>query len=346
MVRGFLLIALCACSQRATPTPTPTCIQEPPVSWYRDRYKQLRVAGQAGATTVTPQAASSFPSAALQRVCNADPIVAPICYEGASRSYSEAIMLALAADEARGVELAAAAERTLSAVEPRWDAIHCRGLTSNPPGTTPAQRARYLASLSPRCARFAAEKPARVLPHPETAVPCTKDLPWSATCRDEIVRFYRAFPWQAECEAIRASFRDAVSVCAFSAGRTLGNYFPGEFELAASLCAGSERRACLSGIAFVAAYLYPDRLHRALRLSTALDPSERDAFMSGLGTALSWRDRSDPELLASWLQELPPPLARLATEVRDEARRCRVGDFGDGPECRWPQPSRVSGCGP
>ena len=299
--------------------PRPQCPSPPDSEVYRARHDAV------GAVYIAMSDAPFSLEHARQTCGAADPILAPLCFEGVADSYAQVIAKAARERDPHAADLARNFEVAMAEADTRWTAIHCRGLESV--ATLPADVLEPLVSLfSPRCRAFLAE------------VAAPDRFPPSADVADA---HFRKQAWTAHCAALGASWHGvqrASDRCAFGVGRTIGNVFPGHFEHGAELCLGAYRGGCLAGIGFVATYLYPDQLGRALALARTLTGGDRAAYLEGVANALQWRARSDAELMPRWLASLSAHDARLVGDIRREAERCGLVDYGQGVGCTWPDP--------
>lgn len=333
------LLSACAQSTRPSePAPPPDCSPETSSRFHIDRYHAFSGAFDVGLAAVDSNGLDPFPIDAVHRACaTLDPTIAPVCYEGVSGGYALAIAKAARAGDAGASDLVRRFDATMTAVDPRWVAIHCRGLGIMSLALDKEHLDPLAELLSPRCRASFSDLAGRVsIPEPSAAFPCEPSLAPNPKCD----ALFDKLDWEAVCAKLGPSWygvEQTAKWCAFGVGRGLGNSFPGRFEHASTFCRGPLRGACLAGIGFVATYLYPERIDKAFAVSRHLSRADQAAYFEGVANALQWRARSDPDELRVWIAGLPSASAALANQLREAAQKCGLFDFGDGMNCRWPE---------
>jgi hypothetical protein len=318
-----LHVCALACGSQAAPetttkpTPSPRCTaEEPPDELYAERIRLVREAYGAGKKAIA--SIDPFPADAIRTACaGVDEIVRPFCFEGASNGFGMLVVQAASgARQNQATQWLRQFDTHMQAVDSQWADIHCRGVAGPVAWLEPEQQELLAPVLSERCRRYLGEMPGFkvLLPRLESDGPAAFD----AMQLDEV------------CTGSDADW------CAFGVGRLVGNSFPGRFLHATGFCRGRSRNGCLTGVGYVAFYLFPDRIDRALDQGLRLSEADQAAYFRGTGIALRWRRRSDGQKLDEWLSTASADHRHLANRVERMAETCGVLDFGDGDRCEWP----------
>lgn len=313
------------------PPPTPTaaapCPREPP-TFQQDRYRDVKTSFMHVLKADVKVPMIPFPAKEVHDRCNEmDELVRPFCFEGAALKYGLAVAKAVAGGSDAGIS---DTEQGFAAADERWNPIECRGFGNGLAKLDFEHQATVFAKISPRCAQHAADGMGAAWgwDGSDPLAPCESfDAP---ACQSALAQLYGAV--ETKCAA-RPPY---AAYCMYGFGRMIGNFFAGRFEDALRTCRGTYKAACTSGVGFVAVYLYPDKIERALQASTSLPAADQGGYFEGIANGLMWRKKSDPARLDTGLGRLSPPARGLANDILAAAASCGLTDFHSGTSCRWP----------
>ena len=234
-----------------------------------------------------------------------------LCFEGIAQGYGSALAK-------QGASEAALRESTaqLARIDESSSVIYCRGLGAglHAGGMTTDKLAPLIAGLDARCKDGIADG--------------FSTRSYMAASPKATTAFVEAIKLDDACAGLEARW------CAFGAGRALAHMFPGDPASAAHGCQGAQRRACLSGIAYVTTYFYDrDDLGYTTTRVAAFAGDDRAGYMAGAGSALQWLKRSNH--LEHRLACLQGADRALVQRIQSTAEACGAFDFTDGANCRW-----------
>jgi len=271
-----------------------------------------------------------FPSKDVHDRCyEVDELVRPFCFEGAASRLGYQIVDTIKAGKDFQPAVADI-EQKFVAADDRWNMIHCRGFGNGMSELALDRQAAVLAKVSPRCAQHAVDGMAASWGWDNTQPLTGCETYDSPTCQAGIAEFY------AETEKKCAARPEYAEFCMYGFGRMIGNYFAGRFEEAVRTCRGTYRTACLAGVGFVSVYLYPDKIERSLQAAATLPAADQGGYFEGVANGLSWRKKSDPAKIDTWLARLSPSARGLTDQILAAAASCGLSDFHSGKECKWP----------